>query len=616
MQLSRRSGLSRSFRLLLVEQNPDDAALARKRLAGQPDYSFEVLHVTRLSDAINTLEKLRVDAAIVDLNLPDSTGIETLRRLRDRWPDVAVVVLTGDATEDLRSMALREGALDFLGKSDLTSPLLARTFSHVLERLRAQQSQRQIEALLSANPDAVVVTDADGVVALVNDAALALFGKARESFVGHALGLPIAVGKVSEIEFKLRGQTRTADMRVVHCEWDRKPAFLVSIRDITEQKRLGEQLRQAQKMQAIGLLAGGIAHDFNNLLLVMLIYAEMVCNSLNDGDTRRKDMQEIIDSIGRAQALTRQLLAFSSRQPVDARVIDLNAIVDGVHNLLRRTLPANIEVLTERCADLWPVLADPGQLEQVLLNLAVNARDAMPHGGRFTIATANMGLAEPCGPLVPGDYIAVRVSDTGCGIKPEHLGRIFEPFFTTKDFGKGTGLGLATSYGIARQSGGDLWVESAEGAGTMFTILLPRARRAVSDDAPPLDQRGQQKGAETILLVEDDLAVRRSTSRILRENGYSVVEAASGKDARDVIEHHRPIDFVVTDAMMPDGTGRELAEHLAVDYPRLKILFMTGQTDDHVINNGFGKKNRYRRVLLKPFPPRKLLDTIREMLDA
>jgi CheY-like chemotaxis protein len=240
----------------------------------------------------------------------------------------------------------------------------------------------------------------------------------------------------------------------------------------------------------------------------------------------------------------------------------------------------------------------------------------MPDGGRFTIAMENIVVAEQRGPVAPGDYIAVRVSDTGCGIRPEHLERIFEPFFTTKGVGKGTGLGLATSYGIARQAGGDLLAESTQGVGSMFTLLLPRTRLAFIAEAPPLSQVEQHDGVETILLVEDDLAVRRSTSRILREHGYSVVEAGDSKAARDALTHHHPIDFVVTDSMMPGGGGRELAEHLALDYPGIKILFMTGQAEDRVINNGFGAKNSDRRVLLKPFLPQKLLDTIREMLEA
>jgi signal transduction histidine kinase len=616
MKAPRRFASARSLRLLLVEQSLADAELARKGLAEELDSPLEILHVTRLSDAIDALEQSRVDAAVVDLNLPDSTGIETLRRLRDSGRNLAIFVLAGKATEDLRRMAIEEGAVDFLPKSELASPLFARTFVHALERRRAEQNQRQMESLLSANPDAVVVTDADGVVVLVNEAAVAIFGRPREDFVGADLGMQFEAGAASEITVDRQGQPRTAELRAVRCEWDHKPAFLLSIRDITEQKRLNEQLRQAQKMEMVGRLAGGIAHDFNNLLQAIGLNAYLVHRSLDESDARRADMQEIIDSVERGEALTGQLLEFAGRQPVDARVVDLNSVVDGAHSLLRRTLPATIEMVAERCPQLWPVLADPGKLEQVLLNLAVNARDAMPDGGRFTIATENIVVAEQRGPLAAGDYVMVRVSDTGCGIKPEYLDRIFDPFFTTKAFGRGTGLGLATSYGILRQAGGDFLVESAEGAGTTFTIVLPRTSQVVGDDASSLDRREPQKGAETILLVEDDPAVLRSTSRILRESGYSVVEAVNGTDARAVIAHRQPIDFVVTDVVMPGGGGRGLAEHLAVDYPRMKILFITGQTDDHLINNGFGKDNDKRRVLRKPFLPHKLLGAIREMLDA
>ena len=616
MRASTRSNSDSLFRLLLVEQSLADADLARQRLAGEPDCSFEVLHVTRLSEAIDALEKEQVDAAVVDLELPDSTGIETLRRLRDRRRDIAIVVLAGQATEDLRRMAFEEGAVDFLFKSDVTSSLFARTFVHSLERRRAEQHQRQMQALLSANPDAVVVTDANGLVVFVNDAALTLFDKPSEDLVGAVLGVPFEVGKTSEITVKPHGQPGIAEMRAVPCEWNRKPAFLLSIRDITEQKRLGEQLRQAQKMEVIGLLAGGIAHDFNNLLHAIVMNAEWLVQDLDEDGPHRKVTQEIIDSVDRGEALTGQLLAFSSRQPIDPCVVDLNSLIDRVRNLLRRTLPANIEVLIEPCATLWPVVADPGKLEQVLLNLAVNARDAMPDGGKFTIAMENVVLAEQRGLLPAGDYASLRVSDTGTGIKPEYLGRIFDPFFTTKEMGKGTGLGLATSLGIVRQAGGSLLVQSMEGEGTTFTVLLPQTRQAVDDNAPSGNRPAPLKGAETILLVEDDAAGLRSMSRILRKNGYSVVEAVNGKDAREVIASHRPIDFVVSDVMMPGGGGRGLAEHLAVDFPRMKILFITGQTDDHHINDGFGKESNHRRVLRKPFPPRKLLAAIREMLDG
>src|SRR3984893_1140518 len=300
---SLKSSTNRSFRILLVEDDVENAGLARQRLSEMSDYSFEVLQVTRLSEAIATLEQKNVDAAILGLDLPDSSGIDTLRRLRDLRPDVAVIVIAGEATDELCDLALREGALDFLAKSELGSRLVTRTLIHALERIRAQKRQSQVEALLSVNPEAVVVIDKDGVVQLANAAALDLFGKDRTELVDKDFGLPLTVGAVSEVQFLRCGDAHTAVMRVVDCEWEERPALLASIRDTTEERRLAEQLRKAQKMEAIGLLAGGIAHDFNNLLVVMVIYAQILYDGLGPDDMRRADAQEILDAVERAQAL-------------------------------------------------------------------------------------------------------------------------------------------------------------------------------------------------------------------------------------------------------------------------------------------------------------------------
>ncbi|MDB5602826.1 MAG: Blue-light-activated protein [Xanthobacteraceae bacterium] len=603
---------SHSFRILLVENNAENADLARQRLSEVADYSIEVLQVTRLSDAITTLDKMTVDAAIVGLDLPDSSGIDTLRRLRDLRPDIAVVVIAGDATEDLCNMALREGALDFLNKSELGSRLVTRTIVHALERLKAQKRQSQIEALLSVNPEAVVVIDQDGMVKLANDAALKLFGKDHAELLDKDFGLPVMVGKVSEVQFLCCGVSHTAVMRVVDCEWEGKPAFLASIRDTTEERQLAEQLRKAQKMEAIGLLAGGIAHDFNNLLLVMVIYAEIVFNGLDPGDRRRADVQEILDAVERAQALTEQLLAFARHQPIEPRIVDLNEVVNGVHNLLRRTLPANIDIQAVNQQGLWPVTVDPRRAEQVLMNLAVNARDAMPSGGKFTVVVENTALAEPTAQLPVGDYVSIRVSDDGAGILPEDISRIFDPFYTTKDVGKGTGLGLATCYGIIRQSNGDITVQSEAGIGTTFTIMLPRTRETVAVVMKSTVLTGPRvRGTETIVVVEDEPAVLRSTSRILRDAGYTVVEAVNGVDAREVIARQTKVDLVLTDVIMPKMGGTQLAEHLVVDFPQLKILFMTGYANDPSLT-----ASTERHVLFKPFQSLDLLGKIREVLST
>jgi len=600
-----------AFRLLLVEDNPGDAELTRERLANVPDYSIEVMHVTRLSDAIDAIEHQHIDAAILDLNLPDSTGIDTLRKLRHASDDVAIVVVSGNFDDELRRIALREGAQDFLGKNEPASRLVARSFLYALERHRTEAQHRQVEMLVAANPDAVVVTDTDGVVQLVNEAAIVLFDRPREVFVGSYLGFPMRVGSVSEIELTRRGERHTADMRVVGFEWNRKPAYLASVRDTTEQKRLGEQLRQAQKMEAVGLLAGGVAHDFNNLLLVVLFYAELLRGRIDGGDSRREDVEEILRTVERAQALTGQLLAFSRRRPIKPRVVDLSEVVISMTKLLQRTLPTNFEIVALTPDGLWPVLVDPGQIEQLLMNLAFNARDAMPSGGKLTIGIDNVALERPTETLQAGRYVAINVADSGAGIVPEHLERIFEPFFTTKEAGKGTGLGLATCYGIARQAGGDIRVESAPGAGTRFTVLIPRSSGMPEPMATERDPVETLDGTETVLLVEDNSNVRRSAARILRERGYQVIEATNGEQALRLMQQCKgKVDLVLTDIVMPYMTGTELAERLDISHPHVKIIFTSGYS---------GEENVFdldRPILIKPYPPRELLRKVRTVLDT
>jgi signal transduction histidine kinase len=603
-----------AFRLLLVEDNPGDAELACERLASVPDYAFDLTCVTRLRDALDVLHRGRIDAVLLDLTLPDSQGIDTLRRLRSVREDVPIVVLSGVSDDELRRLALREGAQDFIGKNEPPAVLLARIMPSALERHRAQEQHRQIERLVAVHPDAVIVADANGVVRFVNAAATALFGKNAEDLVGAPLEFPVEQGSVREIEFARGGETLVAEMRAVACEWEKQPAFLVSVRDITDRKRMSEQLRQAQKMEAVGLLAGGIAHDFNNLLLVMLFYAEFLREKLDADDPRSGDVMEILRAVERAQGLIAQLLAFSRRQAIKPRLVDLNDVVAGIRKILQRTFPANYEVVALTRDRLWPVLVDAGQIEQLLMNLAVNAKDAMPHGGRFTIELDNVRHRERGGPIEPGEYVAMQITDTGEGISPDHIKRIFEPFFTTKAPGKGTGLGLATCYGIVRQAGGDVQVRSELGAGTTFTVLLPRAKGA----AEPAQANGQQaerlRGTETVLIVEDNAAVLKSAARVLREHGYSVVQATNGEQARRLIQQQGDrIDLVLTDLVMPYMTGAELAERLDVSHPQLKVLFTTGYSEDVLGDETM--LDPERPLLHKPYTPRQLLQKVREVLE-
>jgi nitrogen-specific signal transduction histidine kinase len=386
--------------------------------------------------------------------------------------------------------------------------------------------------------------------------------------------------------------------------------------DITERKSLEAQLRQAQKMEAIGQLAGGVAHDFNNLLTAIRGYADLVARTLADSDRRHADVDEIIKAADRAAGLTRQLLAFSRKQVLRPALIDLNALLADTSRMLRRVIGEDIELVTKLAPDLSPVLADVGQLEQVVMNLAVNARDAMPRGGRLSITTDHVTLDDSCamhgGPVLPGPYVMLAVVDTGVGMDETTKQRIFEPFFTTKEPGRGTGLGLATVYGIVEQSGGYLWVYSQPGHGATFKVFLPRAEgtiehRLVERDTSP-------NGTETLLLVEDEQAVRFLSRVILERAGYTVLDAKDPQQAEGLFEEHTDqVQLLVTDVIMPGSSGPALFERLSAHRPQLKVLYMSGYSDDAFVHNSGVTPDVV--FLQKPFTASGLLCKVREALE-
>jgi two-component system, cell cycle sensor histidine kinase and response regulator CckA len=412
------------------------------------------------------------------------------------------------------------------------------------------------------------------------------------------------------------------DMVHVVREGDGQPGRLRGVTlDITDEKSLEEQLRQAQKMEAIGRLAGGIAHDFNNVLTAIQGHAQLLFEGLEEQSPLREDAEEVRRAATRAASLTRQLLAFSRRQILKPEPLDLNGIVAGVEKMLRRVIGEDIDFEATLAPDLGRVSADPGQIEQVLLNLAVNARDAMPRGGRLWITTSNTVLGEEITsryvhPGRPGPYVQIQVGDTGSGMPPEVRERVFEPFFTTKEQGKGTGLGLSTVYGIVKQSSGYIFVASEEGQGTTVDIYLP-----ILDDpdaaAQPAEEQGTvaagSKGSDTVLVVEDEDAVRALVGRVLRKQGYEVIEAPNGRAALRLAElHGERIRLVVTDVVMPEMGGRELAEQLRRARPELRFLFMSGYTDDAAVRRDIADGHTY--FLEKPFSPTVLARTIHEAL--
>lgn len=412
------------------------------------------------------------------------------------------------------------------------------------------------------------------------------------------------------VTLRLRGRpVRDAEGRF---QW-----FEMFAEDVTAQRALESHLRQSQKMEAVGQLTGGIAHDFNNLLSVIISYAQFAMDQLPEPDPVRKDIKEIHDAGRRAADLTRQLLAFSRQQILEPQVISLNGVLDGMEKLLRRLLGENIAIDVRRAPDLGTVVADPGQMEQVIVNLAVNARDAMPSGGKLTMETGNVTVdeeyAERHVSVTPGRYVLLSVTDTGCGMSAETRERIFEPFFTTKEKGKGTGLGLATAYGIVKQSGGNIWVYSEPGRGTTFKIYLPR----VDIEAAEIRKARTEAcvtGAETVLIVEDEDGVRRAAERILEGAGYRVLTAADGDAALHHCEQHQDgIHLLLTDVVMPRMSGRDLASRVKALNPRVKVLFMSGYADNAIVHHGVLTPGT--RFIGKPFSVAGLRRKVREVLD-
>ena len=415
--------------------------------------------------------------------------------------------------------------------------------------------------------------------------------------------------------------------RVIRDKGGRIIGIRSTVEDITERRRSEEalrkseeQLRQWQKVEAIGRLAGGIAHDFNNLLMTIKGCSEILLQECDAQDPRSEEAEEIQKAAERATSLTRQLLAFGRRQILQPQVLNLNKVVANMNKMLQRVIGEDIQLLTVLEPKLGPMKVDPGQIEQVIMNLAVNARDAMPRGGKLTIETANVLLDEDYAQrhvsVKPGSYVMLAVSDNGCGMDKETQSHLFEPFFTTKEKGKGTGLGLSTVYGIVKQSGGNIWAYSEVGQGTTFKIYLPMVIQAVKEKYEPVERRRiSTRGKETILVVEDEKAVRKMIRKTLQNKGYTVLEAQHGQEALDVCEHYSgPIHLMVTDVVMPQMSGKELAEKLAPSRREMQVLYMSGYPDNSIVQHGVLESGT--EFLQKPFTLNTLEAKVRKLLDA
>jgi len=543
--------------------------------------------------------------------------------------------------KDGRIVTLRYSAqaIELEGQS-----LLLSAFVDITQRKQAEaaleRSQEQYRALVEGVRDVIFAVSPDGMIEALNPAFEEITGWPRGEWLGrpfvgllHPEDVPAAIELLQRVlrdeprpTAQLRVRARSGGHRVgeFHTTVQRRDGVIVGIlgivRDITDRLALEERFRQAQKMEAVGQLAGGVAHDFNNLLTVIRSYSDLMLDGLPAEDERRADIEEIREAARRATVLTGQLLAFSRRQVLQPTIVSLNTVVTGAERLLRRLIGEDVTLVTRLDPTLAAVKADPGQLEQVIMNLAVNARHAMPEGGTLTVETANVAVgtvtpADLATVMPPAAYVLLRVTDTGIGMDAETMAHLFEPFFTTKELGKGTGLGLATVYGVVKQSGGYIAVESEPGRGAAFSIYLPRVREPAEAGDAALARSGSLEGRETILLVEDEGAVRTVASQSLRRLGYTVLEAADGDAAVSVARGHAaPIAILVTDVVMPGMDGVTLADRLRAGHPELQVLFMSGYAHDVVLQHD--ALEPVRHFLQKPFTPEMLARKVRDVLDA
>jgi two-component system, cell cycle sensor histidine kinase and response regulator CckA len=512
----------------------------------------------------------------------------------------------------------------------------------ITDRKRAMQelskSEQRYRDMVENAYDIIYSHDLEGNYTSMNKAGERITGYTHEEALKLNLTQTVAPECLEKarqmLRSKLAGENITAYDLVILAKDGRRIAVEVNTRviledgvpvgvqgiarDVTERKQLEEQLRQAQKMEAVGRLAGGIAHDFNNLLTAITGYSELTLKGLQPEGLLRHNIEEIKRAGDRAASLTRQLLAFSRKQVLQPKVLDLNEVVLDMEKMLRRLIGEDIELRTGLASGLGRVKADPGQIEQVIMNLAINARDAMPQGGSLIIETENVYLDSDYAAshiaVKPGAYVMLAVSDTGSGMDETTQSRIFEPFFTTKEIGKGTGLGLSMVYGIVKQSGGNIWVYSEVGRGTSFKIYLPRIDDLADEYRPGNEVEQPLYGTETILLAEDDVRVRNLVRDVLEHYGYRVLVAENGDTALAAATWHKGrIHLLLTDVVMPRMSGHELAERLTGIHPEVKVLYMSGYTDESIVHHGVVDANTH--FIQKPFAPEALARKVSEVLD-
>jgi PAS domain S-box-containing protein len=632
-----------ALHVLIVEDSDDDTELIVRELrrAGHEVTWERVFDAPGLRSALTSATW---DIVLSDWSLPRYSGREALGAAIEIRPDVPFIIVTGTIDEATAVEAMRGGARDVIVKSRLARlvPAVERETREARERERSRAaldlSEARFNRVAESGIVGFVLGDIQGQILTTNEAFRRMLGYEQHdvSLTWPGLTPPEwhvpALAMVEALE--TAGGAAPRELELFHRDGRRVPVlvgavaveapnYLSIILDLTDRKhaeaeleRTKEQLRQAQKLEAIGSLAGGIAHDFNNILSVILGFSELAIADLKEGDPMLDGQLEVVAAAQRAAQLTRQLLAFSRRQILQPKVLDLRDILTGMENMLRRLIGEDIELTLRSGWAPAHVLVDPTQLEQVVMNLVINGRDAMPSGGMLTIETSIVELdqhfADQHVGVRSGPHVMLAITDSGSGMDQATVARIFEPFFTTKGIDKGTGLGLSTVLGIVQQSGGTIWVYSKLGLGTTFKIYLPlAATMPIAVVAAPVHPR--RHGTETILLVEDDRALRTLTTTLLHRDGYNVLTAESAGDALLIVEQHPSIDLLLTDVVMPRISGRQLAERLLALRPGLSVLYMSGYTDDAVVRHGVFVSGM--EFLQKPFTPDSLSRRVREVLD-
>ena len=643
--------MNASVKLLLVEDNEDDAELILGELRRR-GHDPDALRVDCLADLRAAFKAGPWDCVLSDFSLPTCNGLDVLRTVREHDPDVPFLFVSGSIGEEVAVAAMRAGAHDYILKDNLKrlEPAIARELKDAVERRQHRETARtlrQVETKLrrvfESRMIGMVFWRKDGRVLEANEEFLRLTGYSsqdlREGRINWRAMVPAehvalqprrdgdATGTSAPVEIEIRTRQDTP-RQVLVASVTLDPGAQESasfVLDMTEtsadreaRRALEDQLRQAQKMELVARLAGGVAHDFNNLLAVVILSADLA------REEAAPSIQGLLDDITQAAAdgaaLTRQLLALGRRQALVPNRVDVNSLVRGQESLMRRLGGESVSIGLDLSRDLGTVNVDSTQLEQVLLNLCVNARDAMPDGGRLTIQTARVDLTEPLyaihGVIPPGDYAVITVTDTGIGMDRATLGRIFEPFFSTKGLGKGTGLGLAVVHGIVSQSQGHVAVFSEPGMGTTFRVYLPRmSGEATPALAAPVSVVPRARGGELILIAEDEATLRRAAVQALQRSGYTVLAAADGAEALALAARHKgKIHLLVSDVVMPGISGPQLYEELRRDRPDLRVLFTSAYLADHVSRHGTVALEG--RFLLKPFTMGDLARKVRDVMDA